>query len=174
MVSAPPAESGLVTVDLPRFGSCTYNEADIFVFPWGMPGFEEFRSFIVVQLDTQDNIFWLQSLDDLKIALPLGNPWLFFPDYDPVMPGFARLSLDLQNAEDFTILAVMVGTPGGPTFMNLMAPIVINLKSRICRQVPLETTKYKVAMEIPVPDAVLKNQAEAGAQAGAQAEPISE
>ena len=119
----------------------------------GCPGFEEFRTFIVIQLESQDQIFWLQSLDDLKIALPLGNPWLFFPDYDPVMPGFARLSLDLQDPKDVTILAVMVGTPGGPTFMNLMAPIVVNLKSRIGRQVPLETTKYKVAMEIPVPEA---------------------
>jgi flagellar assembly factor FliW len=174
MVSAPPAETGLVTVDLPRFGSCTYNESDIFVFPWGLPGFEEFRTFIVLQIDTQDQIFWLQSLDDVKIALPLGDPWLFFPDYDPVMPGFARLSLDLTDAKDFTLMAVMVGTPGGPTFMNLMAPIVINLKSRICRQVPLETTKYKVAMEIPVPEAVLKAQAEKAAAENAQAEPISE
>jgi flagellar assembly factor FliW len=175
MVTAP-VESALITVDLPRFGSCTYKEADVFVFPWGLPGFEEFRTFIVVQLETQDQILWLQSLDDLSIALPLGNPWIFFPDYDPTMPGFARLSLDLQNPEDFTLLAVMVGTDGGPTFMNLMAPIVVNLKTRIGRQVPLETSRYTVAMEIPVPAAVAEAQALARAQAKAkaQAEPISE
>jgi len=170
MVNALP-QSTTTTVDLPRFGSCTYGEADIFVFPWGLPGFEELRNFIVIQLETQDRILWMQSLDDLSIALPLGDPWLFFPDYDPKMPGFARLSLDLQNAEDFILLAVMVGTPGGPTFMNLMAPIVVNLKSRIGRQVPLETTRYTVAMDIPVPAAVAEAQAKALA---AQAEPISE
>jgi flagellar assembly factor FliW len=171
MVNAP-AENAMKTVDLPRFGTCTYSEADIFVFPWGLPGFEELRTFIMIQLETQDRIFWLQSMDDLNIALPLSDPWLFFPDYDPLMPGFAKLSLDLQNAEDFTILAVMVGTPGGPTFMNLMAPIVVNLKSRIGRQVPLEGTKYTVAMEIPVPAAV--SEALARAKEEAEAEPISE
>jgi flagellar assembly factor FliW len=163
MVNAP-AQSAVKTVDLPRFGTCTYDEAEIFVFPWGLPGFENLRSFIVLQLESQDQIVWLQSLDDLTIALPLGDPWTFFPDYDPKIPGFARLSLDLQNAEDFTVMAVMVGTNGGPTFMNLMAPIVMNLKSRMARQVPLETSKYTVAMEIPVPESVARAQAEAAAE----------
>jgi flagellar assembly factor FliW len=171
MVNAP-AESALTTIDLPRFGKCTYKDEDVFSFPWGLPGFEDLRTFIVIQLETQDRILWLQSLDDLNIALPLGDPWLFFPDYDPKMPGFARLSLDLREPEDFTILAVMVGTDGGPTFMNLMAPIVVNLKSRIGRQVPLETGRYTVAMEIPVPAAVAEAQAQA--RAAAQAEPVSE
>jgi flagellar assembly factor FliW len=163
MVNAPAA-SAVKTVELPRFGTCTYNEAEIFVFPWGLPGFEDLRTFIALQLEMQDQIVWLQSLDDLSIALPLGDPWIFFPDYDPKIPDFAQLSLDLQGAEDFTILAVMVGTDGGPTFMNLMAPIVMNLKNRIGRQVPLESSRYTVAMEIPVP----------AAPAGEQAEPVPE
>jgi flagellar assembly factor FliW len=160
MVNAPAAPSAVRTVELPRFGSCTYNEADIFVFPWGLPGFDSFRTFIVLQLETQDQILWLQSLDDLSVALPLGDPWTFFPDYDPKLPNFAKLSLDLHQPEDFTILAVMVGTDGGPTFMNLMAPIIMNLKNHVARQVPLEGTPYTVAMEIPVPEALAKAQAE--------------
>jgi flagellar assembly factor FliW len=164
MVNAPPANP-IKTIDLPRFGSCTYNEADIFVFPWGLPGFDNLRAFIVLQLETQDQILWLQSLDDLSIALPLGDPWIFFPDYDPKLPGFARISLDLQNPDDFTIMAVMVGTDGGPTFMNLMAPIVLNLKNRIARQVPLEGSSYTVAMKIPIPEAVARAQAQAQAEA---------
>jgi len=171
MVNAP-AESALTTVDLPRFGKCSYKEEDVFAFPWGLPGFEDLRMFIVIQLETQDSILWLQSLDDVNVSLPLGDPWLFFPDYDPKMPSFARLSLDLREAEDYTILAVMVGTDGGPTFMNLLAPIVVNLKTRIGRQVPLETSRYTCAMQIPVPAAVAEAQAKA--RAAAQAEPVAE
>jgi flagellar assembly factor FliW len=170
MVDAPAA-SAVITVDLPRFGSCTYNEADIFVFPWGLPGFDELRSFIVIQLPTQDQIFWLQSLEDLNTALPLGDPFTFFPDYDPKIPNFARLSLDLQAPEDFTILAVMVGTDGGGTFMNLMAPIIVNIKNRIARQVPLESSGYTVAMKIPVPAALAETVAETGAEPEAEAVP---
>ena len=148
MVNAP-AENAVKTVDLPRFGLCSYSDADIFVFPWGLPGFEHLRSFIIVQLESQERVVWLQSLEDVSVSLPLGDPWTFFPDYDPKMPSFARLSLALNNPEDFTILAVMVGTDGGPSFMNLMAPIILNLKDRVARQVPLETSRYTVAMQIP-------------------------
>jgi len=45
-----------------------------------------------------------------------------------------------------------------------MAPIVMNLKSRIGRQVPLETSRYTVAMEIPVPEAVALARAEAASE----------
>ena len=156
MVNAP----ALKTLDLPRFGTCTFSESDVLAFPWGLPGFDELRSFVSLQLETQDQIIWLQSLDDLSVALPLGDPWVFFPDYDPKIPSFATLSLDLDKPEDFALLAVMVGTPGGPTFMNLFAPIIINLRTRVARQVPLDTSKYTVAMEIPVPAAVAAMQAE--------------
>ena len=160
MVNAP-AVTAPKTIELPRFGTCTYSESDIIVFPWGLPGFDELRAFFVLQLETQDQILWLQSLDDLSVALPLGDPWTFFPDYDPKIPSYASASLDLAGPEDFTVLAVMVGTGGGPTFMNLLAPIIVNLKNRIARQVPLETSKYTVAMEIPVRAALAGVQAEA-------------
>jgi len=62
-------------------------------------------------------------------------------------------------------MAVMVGTDGGPTFMNLMAPIVLNLKNRIARQVPLEGSSYTVAMKIPIPEAVARAQAQQQAEA---------
>ena len=162
MVNAPP-KSTVISVELPRLGTCAYDEADVFVFPWGLPGFEELRTFIVIQLESQDRLYWLQSLEDLGVALPLGDPWTFFPQYEPKLPAFAEISLDLVNPEDFTLLAVMVGAEGGRTFMNLMAPIVLNLKNHIGRQIPLETGRYTVAMEIQVPEAV-RAQAEANSE----------
>jgi len=66
--------------------------------PVGTAGLRNLRSFIALQLETQDQIIWLQSLDNLSIALPLGDPWTFFPDYDPKIPDYARLSLDLTSA----------------------------------------------------------------------------
>ena len=149
MVDAPA--TAMKTLDLPRFGTCTFSESDVFQFPWGLPGFDELRSFLVLQIESQSNIVWLQSLEDLSIALPLGDPWTFFPDYNPSLPAFAKLSLDLEAPEDFVIMGVMVGAPGGRTFMNLMAPVVLNLKRNIARQVPLDNSGYTVAQEISVP-----------------------
>jgi flagellar assembly factor FliW len=66
------------------------------------------------------------------------------------MPAYATEALDLRNPEDFTILCVVVVTKDGQEMtMNLMAPIVLNLKSRRARQVMLENSPYSVRTAIP-------------------------
>jgi flagellar assembly factor FliW len=162
MVNAPVATH---TVELPKFGTVTYAENDVLAFPWGLPGFEQLRSFLILALDSQEHVLWLQSLEETNVALPLADPWVFFPDYDPKLPAFAKLSLDLNASEDFATLAILVVPESGPSFMNLMAPVVINLKTRIGRQIALETGNYSVATQLPFAEpAPTPVQAEAAAE----------
>jgi flagellar assembly factor FliW len=146
------ADADVQTLHLPRFGTISYREDDLIVFPWGIPGFDHLKSFLVLSLPTQDHLLWLQSVEDLNVALPAADPWAFFPAYDPTLPAFARISLDLDKPEDFTILGLVVAPGDGSMFMNLMAPVIINLKSRIARQVALESSGYTVATPIPLID----------------------
>ncbi len=146
------ADADAQTLHLPRFGTISYREDDLIVFPWGIPGFDHLKSFLVLSLPTQDHLLWLQSVEDLNVALPAADPWAFFPAYDPTLPAFARISLDLDKPEDFTILGIVVAPGDGSMFMNLMAPVIINLKSRIARQVALESSGYTVATPIPLID----------------------
>ena len=62
----------------PRFGECSYLDSEVLEFPWGLPGFAHLRRFIVLQVGGQDGFIWLQSLDDVQIALPLTDPWSLF------------------------------------------------------------------------------------------------
>lgn len=139
-----------MTVATSRFGEVTFAETDVFEFPWGLPGFSEQRRFLALSLAEQPNFVWLQSVDDPKLALPAADPWQMFPDYEPRMPGYATEALQLQNAEDFTILCVVVVTKDAEEMtMNLMAPVVLNLKTRRARQVMLENSPYSVRTPIP-------------------------
>jgi flagellar assembly factor FliW len=139
-----------MTVETSRFGEVTFTENDLFEFPWGLPGFTDLRRFLALSLAEQPSFVWLQSLDDPKVALPAADPWLIFPDYEPRMPAYATEALDLRNPEDFTILCVVVVTKDAQEMtMNLMAPIVLNLKSRRARQVMLENSPYSVRTAIP-------------------------
>lgn len=150
MVNVTPGAVTSTTVDLPRFGTVTYGEADVLTFPWGLPGFEDLKTFVVLSLEDQAHLIWLQSLDNTAIALPAADPWMFFPDYEPKLPGFARLALELERPEDFTVLGIVVVPDEGEMFMNLMAPVIVNLRTRIARQVALETGGYSVATPIPM------------------------
>lgn len=143
-------ESPTMTVVTNRFGEVRFTEEEVFEFPWGLPGFSELRRFLALTLDEQPNFVWLQSVDDPKIALPAADPWQIFPDYEPRMPAYATEALGIAGAEDFTILCIVVVTKDAEEMtMNLMAPIVLNLKTRRARQVMLENSSYSVKTAVP-------------------------
>lgn len=134
----------------PRFGECSYLDSEVIEFPWGLPGFANLRHFVVLQVGGQEGFIWLQSLDDVKVAIPLSDPWVIFDDYEPHLPHYAKVALALDHPEDFIILCVVVVTKDAADMtMNLLAPIVINLKTRIGRQIMLENSEYSVRTPIP-------------------------
>lgn len=149
MESTPETEQSTL-VHFPRFGEFTYRESDVIEFPWGMPGFTHLHRWLFLTLDSQPSFVWLQSLDDSGVALPTANPWMIFEDYDPVMPAYAFAALEIQNAAEFTYLCAMVVSEGAQEMtMNLVAPIIVNLRTRKATQVTLEGTPYTVREPIP-------------------------
>lgn len=138
------------SIETSRFGKVTFSETDTIEFPWGIPGFNDLRRFLALSLAEQPNFVWLQSIENPSIALPVCDPWQIFPDYNPRLPSYTTTALELEKPDDFTILCVVVVTKGAETMtMNLMAPIVINLKKRRGRQVVLENSGYSVREPIP-------------------------
>ena len=135
---------------LPRFGECTYKDSETLSFPWGLPGFAHLRKFLALQAAPADRFVWLQSLDDLSVAIPLADPWSIFDDYAPQLPQYARTVLELDDAQEFAVQCVVVVTKNAEEMtMNLLAPIVINLQTRVGRQVTLEGSAYSIRTPIP-------------------------
>ncbi|HEY8312732.1 MAG TPA: flagellar assembly protein FliW [Candidatus Baltobacteraceae bacterium] len=133
-----------------RFGEVSFVDSETIEFPWGLPGFAELRKFLALSLAEQPNFVWLQSIDDPNVALPCSDPWQIFPDYDPKLPGYAKAALELEQPDDFTILCVVVVTEEAHEMtMNLIAPVIVNLKTRRGRQIMLENSGYAVREPIP-------------------------
>jgi flagellar assembly factor FliW len=143
-------QAEFIAVELPRFGGIEYAESDVMVFPWSLPGFADHTRWLILSLETQPNYVWLQSLDDPKVAIPAADPWRVFEDYDPKLPSYAFSGLEIVDPEDFTVLCVVVVKPGAEEMtMNLMAPIVVNLRTRRARQIVLDGSNYSVKEPIP-------------------------
>ncbi len=143
-------EDRTATIELPRFGECTYAENEIIEFPWGLPGFPNLRRWLALSVETQPNFVWLQSLDDLKVALPATDPFALFENYDPKLPPYAAAALEIEHPGDFTVLGVVIVSEGAEEMsINLLAPVVINLRTRRGRQIMLENSGYSVREPIP-------------------------
>ena len=151
MVEATSMESlEHITTNFPRFGEFTYAQRDVFTFPWGLPGFPNLHRWIALNLESQSTYVWLQSLDDVNVALPTIDPWMVFEQYDPKLPPYAIAALEIADPSDFAILCVVVATVGAEEMtMNLLGPIVVNLRVRRGRQIMLENSPYSVREPIP-------------------------
>ena len=138
------------TIEFPRFGAFTFSPTDVFEFTWGLPGFPKLYRWLALTLDTQPNFVWLQSLDDLNVAIPTADPYAVFDDYAPRIPAYAITSLGIADPTDFaTLCVVIVSANAEEISMNLFAPILLNLRNRRGRQVPLDGSSYPVRMPMP-------------------------
>ena len=136
-------------IETTRFGALDIDERKVLTFPDGLPGFEGCRQFALVPHAG------LGQKQPLCLA-PVGGkrwPWPFwrwsriqaFPDYAPRVPRAEMESLELTEETArprlYSLLTVPVGDPCGIT-ANLMAPVVVNPRARLARQVVLNTDQY--------------------------------
>ena len=149
-LNTKPAPSLTRTARTTRFGEVVYRDEELFEFRWGLPGFPLLRSFIVLTVGAQQPFVWLQSLERAEVAIPLVDPWAIFEDYDPRLPSVTAGVMEIERADDFCMMCVTVVGEGADDFsVNLLAPIVFNLRTRIGRQVMLEDSGYAVRTPVP-------------------------
>ncbi len=128
-----------------RFGQITVGESEEIRIPSGILGFPQFTRFCLVDPADDTLILWLQSLDDASIAFPLLEPKVFKPDYVARLSAAELRDLKLDNVNQSAVFSVLT-IPEDPTQMtaNLKAPIVINLKAQLARQVVLQESEYTI------------------------------
>jgi len=138
-----------------RFGPVDIDDNSIIRFPDGIPGFEKLRTFAVVKCMQTEPIQWLQSVEDGHVTLPVINPFLIKPDYGIEIADEDLESIRTHEEEDLLVLSVMV-LPENLEDMsvNLMAPLVINIRDMIgCqvimdyRDVPLHLPAFELLMD---------------------------
>jgi len=133
-----------------RFGELEVDEKSIIHFEEGIPGFEDFRDFIIVERQESEPIKWLVCIDEPEITLPIINPWLVRVDYDVKIDEGTVEMLEIESEKDVLIVCVVVIPRDNPKDMtiNLLSPIVINIKNNKARQIVMEESKYKIRHKV--------------------------
>jgi flagellar assembly factor FliW len=126
-----------------RFGEIDVEDQSVVDMPGGMLGFSEFTRFVLIQHNQDSPFLWYQSVDEPGLAFVIVDPFGFFPDYEVML---SQEDLEVLDSEDLGKLAVfsVVVIPENPEDMtaNLQGPIVINVDTKIARQVVLNDERY--------------------------------
>ncbi|WP_178023362.1 flagellar assembly protein FliW [uncultured Paenibacillus sp.] len=118
-----------------------FNEDEVFAFDKGIPGFEQYTKYVFYKHD--ENFYLLQSIEDPKLAFIVTNPFSFFQDYEFELPLQDREELLISDQSEVSICTIVTwGDDLSSVTANLMAPIILNIKERLGKQIVLVNSGY--------------------------------
>lgn len=128
------------------FGEIEIDEDKIISFSDGIPGFEENKKFVI--LDIADlNFKCLQSTEEKHVCLLLANPFEYFKDYDINIEDEDVTALGITSVHEVQVFTVVAFHDNKMT-TNLVAPIIINTNNLKGKQIVFSGTEYSIRQEI--------------------------
>jgi flagellar assembly factor FliW len=124
-------------------GGVTVPPDEIIRFQQGIPAFEELRLFTLVDVEAGAPFKLLQSLEKSDVSLVVANPFVFYPEYDFVLPESVQDELGINSEQEVEVWSVItVSSDVSKTTINLLAPLVINHVTKIGKQHLLHDSEY--------------------------------
>lgn len=117
-----------------RFGTIQVETDDIFLFPHGLIGLEDFRRWVLLADAENDAVGWLQSTSHPDVAMAVVSPRRFVPEYQVRIPRGELAQLELDELDRAFVLSLVSRNHHGLT-LNLKAPVLFNLDRRLACQV---------------------------------------
>jgi len=135
------------------FGEIEIADDKIIHFPSGIIGFPELTDFALVHDEEKGigAIHWMQSVQEPAFAMPVIDPLIVCPDYNPEVDDELLRPLGELIPDEMLVL-VTVTVPSDLTQMsvNLRGPLIVNAAEKKACQVIIEGEGY--AVKYPVYD----------------------
>jgi flagellar assembly factor FliW len=138
----------VMLVKTKHFGEIELDEEKILYFENGIFGFEEYKKYTILYDDEGDekpDISWLQSLEEPALAIPIVNPFIIKPDFNPEVDDELLKPLGVLTEENIVVLvSITVPENVEKVTANLKAPFIINSDDRKGAQIVVENSDYEV------------------------------
>lgn len=137
------------------FGALPYREDAIFQFPHGIPGFEEEKRFVLIEVAERAPLVFLQSMTRANLCFAAFPIHLVDRQYQLAVAPEDLEDLELDPGRqpalgiEVTVLALISWHGQSRVTANLMAPVVLNLKTRSGLQAIRRDARY--SHEHPLP-----------------------
>lgn len=141
------------------FGEVDIDESKIIQFPNGIIGFPDLKRFTLMHDEEDDAraIKWLQSIEEPGFAMPVIDPLMVCPEYNPQVEK-TELSEIGELDDDQILVLVTVTVPHDLKQMtvNLKGPFIINVKDMKATQTIVDNDDYPV--KFPIYEILQKNK----------------
>jgi flagellar assembly factor FliW len=126
-------------------------------FPAGVPGFEEYTEYALIEDPEYHPFCWLQALHEPVVRFLLIDPWLAKPDYEIELndQDLAQLGLGADDRPLVLCILSVRDDDVATATANLRAPVVINQRGGLGAQVILADERYPLRQPVFQGDSAL-------------------
>lgn len=147
-------EGEFMLVKTKHFGDVELDESKVIIFEEGIMGLEGLTKYALLfdeEEGKEPTVYWLQSLEDPAIALPVVSPFTVKADYNPLVQ--QQLLEPLGEIEEdgsglFVLLTLTIPQDVKDITVNLKAPFVINSDTQKGCQIIAENEDYEIKYKI--------------------------
>ena len=138
-----------MNVSTSRFGTVEVSEESLVTFSSGLVGLPTHTRYAVFDVEGGGGYQWLQSLDDETLAVVTMPTEILEPDFVHTIPQESVAELDVQDGDHVSISVIVTIPPGEPdrATANFRAPIIVNLRTRMAKQVILHES---IPLHVPL------------------------
>ncbi|MDY0039495.1 MAG: flagellar assembly protein FliW [Desulforhabdus sp.] len=119
-------------IDTIRFGPLELGEETAIQFPWGIPGFENLKRYVLLE-HGNGPFQWLQAVDDPRVAFVVCPPEVLGIKYKVPRDNIAQL--EVEHPDDLLVLTIVSFDREKKTPRpHLTGPLLFNSITRIAAQ----------------------------------------
>ena len=135
-------------------GEVEIKQSEIISFNQGLPGFPEYKQFILLSLDADLPLALLQSTEEATIGFVVAFPFAFKQDYVFDLSEEDKEDLNIEKEEEvLTYSIVTLQETFVDSTINLLAPVIINTNKKLGKQIVLQDSKA-YPIRFPIKQAV--------------------
>ena len=139
-------------INTKAFGEIEISDDKLITFENGIIGFPDLKRFTLLhdeEKGTSAGIRFLQSIDEPGFAMPVMDPLIVKPDYDPEVEDELLTCLgDLTQENLLVLVTVTVPSDLKQMSVNLQGPLIINVNERKACQLIVEGEQYQVKFPV--------------------------
>ncbi len=134
-------------VETTRFGAVNVDDERLMTFPAGLLGFTAYKTYALLQPDSNGAFLWLQSVEAPELAFVVTDPTMWVADYQVPIRREQMQELSLESLDDAQIF-VIINKYHLALTANLQGPLVLNRTNRRGMQVVLAEKRWTTRHEI--------------------------